>query len=104
MARHFYLARLIDAVGARLASEEVWTPEEDMIPDGYDLAIDFAPERVVLDAAAFFSTDDHGALDLDGCTIQLFGPYTVGEPVAAFAMSEEPDPMVNEYYHAARIA
>ena len=96
--QQFYIAHLIDADGGRLASEEVWTPEHPG-PEAFD----FTPEAVVRNAAAFFSTDDHGGLDLDGTTIALFGPFTMGEPAAVFAVSEEPDPSSDDYYCFSRV-
>lgn len=104
--QQFYIAHLIDADGARLASEQVWSPDpgSEHYPEDYDLAIDMAPEKVVHDACAFFSTDDHGALDLDGATIRLFGPYTLdlALPAAEFTIAE-PDPDSTDIYTATRI-
>lgn len=85
----FYLVRLIDPDGGLLASEQVWTPET--APPEYQAGPHFTPERVAQDAAAFFTSDDHGALQPDGCTVQLFGPFTVGAPAHAFAIRAVPD-------------
>ena len=81
MARHFYIAHLIDSAsalvvglpGAILATEEVWSPPTPG-PD-YDPAIHFTPAAAADDAVAFFDTDDHGVdLDKDDLEIAIFGP------------------------------
>lgn len=73
---YFYLARLIDSNGDRLASEEIWV-QDPKAPES-------TPERVALDACGFFACDEHGALDPAGCTVQLVGPFFAGEPSHTF--------------------
>lgn len=96
--RQFYIAHLIDTAAALvvgmpdaiLATEQVWTPETPG-PD-YDPAIHFTPAAVADDAAAFFNSDDHGVdLGQDDLQIVLFGPFTRGEPVAAFTVGLDDD-------------
>lgn len=81
--RTFYYVRLIDADGGLLASEEIWAPEGMTDPK----AVNFMPENVAKDAAAFFDNDENG-YSPDGCTVQLFGPFVIGEPAHVFAVAE----------------
>ena len=98
MARHFYIAHLIDSAsalvvglpGAILATEEVWSPPTPG-PD-YDPAIHFTPAAAADDAVAFFAADEHD-IDLtdEGLEIHLYGPFTQGAPVATFSVGEDAD-------------
>lgn len=101
MPRQFYYVRLIDADGGLLASEELWAPE-DATPE--QIASDFSPERVAVDAASFFHSDEHDA-DPAGNTIQLFGPYTVdtARPAHLFQIEEDDRPEARDYWTAERI-
>lgn len=87
----FYLAKLIcSATGSLLASEEVWSND--------------TPERVALDAATFFNTDEHDQ-DPAGHTIRLYGPYTMDEaaPAHVFKVEEAEEP-ADEFWTVTEVA
>ena len=95
MLKTFYIARLIDADDSLLASEQVWRGD-----DASDA--DFTPERVALEAAGFFNTDDH-AENPEGCTIQLFGPFTVADAPAHIFKIEDAEDDARDFWTAERI-
>lgn len=88
-ARSFYIAHLVDLDGTVLAREEIWSPEA-----GADIG---TPESVALDAAAFFSTDEHDVSPVD-CVIRLYGPFLVDFAAPAYSFKvAEPDGMDADY-------